>query len=137
MSDKSKTDTAIEVDKTNGGVDTLRDKLRDQIFSGVAEKIRMSFKGADIEVHQPTLGQILEAQAAGPQERGELVIQLIINQVFIPNTSIKVFEESDAPTLRELGFDKDMVELNRVLTKMTTLAFGDEEKNLSETLSST
>lgn len=120
------TETATATD-----VQTLRDKMRAEIFSAEQAKIKsevVEFFGQKIEVRQTTLGQTLEAQSNPDREAA--VIDVLINRAYIPGTNTRVFEDTDAEQLKNMPFGIDFVRVSQALETLTGVNFRDMAKSL-------
>ena len=99
-----------------------RGDLRTKIFKSVPPKKKLiEFRGVMIEIRQPKLADILEAQAEPDRTKG--VIDTLIRYAYVPGTEEKVFEEADADSFREMAFDKNFIEVNQALEELTDVNF--------------
>lgn len=104
---------------------SIRDQIRTQVFSGenAPKHEKVLFFGATIELRQPTLAQVLEAQSA--ESRESAVIDMLVNRAFVPDTDERVFEDTDADTLKGLPFGADFIRVSTAFTNMSDVDFRD------------
>lgn len=113
-----------------------RDQLRARIFSADNRKFRsevVEFFGMEVEVRQPSLGQILNAQ--NMDDRREAIIKIIIDYCYVPGTNERVFEAADRDSLMALPFGEDILRVNEAITRMTQIDVAGERKNSESTQS--
>src|SRR5690349_13839844 len=97
-----------------------RDEIRAAIFSGKnIRKERISLFGTEIEVRQPTLGEMLDFQSM--EDRKNAIARLLITYSYVPNTDIKVFEDTDMESLLALPFGAELVEVNNAIERLTSV----------------
>lgn len=125
----------------NGSTPTLspvptRDELRAKLFAHRdIRKKTITFRGVELELWQPKVGDIIEA--ANRPDREAAMIEQLIKYAYIPGTDIHVFEEGDVESMKEMGFDDDFVKVNEALEELTAVNFRGQSKSLSKTVSST
>lgn len=109
-----------------------RDQIRARVFSGAnkPKKKVIDFFGSQIELRQPTLSQVLDAQANDDREAA--VIDMLINRAYVPNTEESVFEETDAESLKALPFTGDFVRVSNAFEDMTDVNFRDRQGKTEE-----
>jgi len=103
-------------------VSLTRDQLRAKIFAADNKKGKskvVNFFGTEIEVRQPTVGQVTDYTKDGKENIS--LITMLINHTFVPGTNDRVFEESDADGLKELPFTEDMRTITDVVAEFATL----------------
>ena len=99
-----------------------RGELRAAIFKSVPQKKKViEFRGQMIEIRQPKLADILEAQNEPDRTKG--VIDTLIRYAYVPGSEEKVFEEADADSFREMAFGKDFINVNQALEELTDVNF--------------
>lgn len=99
-----------------------RNTLRGKIFKSVpVRKKLITFNGVEIELRQPKLGDILDAQSETDRTRG--VIDTLIKHAYVPGTDERVFEEADTETLRNMPFGQDFIGVNTALEELTEVNF--------------
>jgi hypothetical protein len=124
-------DAAVSV-----GVVVDRDSLRAKIFS--AKKVRrkeIDFFDGRIELRQPTLGDIVDAQ--DNKDRKAAVVETLIKYAYIPGTDTKVFEEGDADVFKGMPFGADFIRVSKALEELTEVNFLDTSNGLDKTDSDT
>lgn len=105
-----------------------RDELRAKIFAAANTQpkiVPLTFFGADLELRQPKMRDILKAQAN--EDRESAVIQMLTDYAYIPGTEERAFEEGDAENLKNLPFGKDFQVLSKALEDLTEVNFLDKK----------
>ncbi len=109
-----------------------RGELRSKIFQ--AKKLNseiVEFRGVEVEVRQPTLGQILDTRDSQSSKDG--TISVLIERVFVPGTHEHVFEEADREGMYGMPFDEDLMNLNRVVSRLAGINIEEAEEGLKKT----
>ena len=105
-----------------------RDAIRSKILSSAnmhgATRL-ITFFGSEIELHQPSVGDI---QKLGADAKLGFT-QVLIDYAFVPNTKEKVFVAGDLEALNELPFNMDIQKVINVIEEFTNLSVTDAEKN--------
>jgi hypothetical protein len=108
----------------------LRDSLRTKIFAAKPSKqlipIGTPAEGEAqqfVEVVQPLVGDTLDSM--GTENVRQRIARMIINTVFVPDTSEKVFEEADFDMLMSLPADGTYQALLGAITK--NISAGEQE----------
>lgn len=105
-----------------------RDAIRAKIFAAKPlKREEMVLFGAKVEIRQPTLGVILEAQQKG--DRKEALLDLLMDYCFVPGTDDKVFEPADVEGLKKLPMQSDITRLNEVIARLTDIDITGATKN--------
>lgn len=91
------------------------------------KKQQINILGYEVEVRQPTVGQVLEMQSSGDQT--EIMLTMMVNQTYVPGTDQPVFDDTDKAELRKLPADKWIGEFNDAILELTSLNTEDAEKN--------
>ena len=103
---------------------SIRDQLRSKILASTDIKSKeVVFFGGKIELRQPRLADILEAQNS--EDRESAVIDTLIRYAYVPDTDEKVFEEGDAETLKGKPFGADFLRVSKALEELTEVNFLD------------
>ena len=103
-----------------------RDNIRGGIFSGKKLKIKeVEFFGQMIELRQSNFGAILDAQSQ--EDRQSAILEALIKNAYVPNTSERVFEDGDIDALRELPFGADFLRVSKALEELTEVNFLDKK----------
>jgi hypothetical protein len=109
-----------KVSKSTPEVPTTRDAARAAILGAKQVKSEtISFFGTDIEVRQPTLGQILELQAKSSGDATAFAINILLNHVYLPGTNEHVFEAANTDELKEMPFGPDFNTLVQAYQRLT------------------
>jgi len=112
-------------------VPLTRDQIRAKVFSKIKPRIiDINVFGVDIELHQPTLKAILEAQDT--EDTGTRMAQMIINYAYVPGTTTRVFDEADAPMILTWPFGDDLIRLQKAITLLTGVDVTGAEKEVTE-----
>lgn len=107
---------------------SVRDNIRDKMFTSHEFKREMiTVFGADVEIVQPSLGQILKAQEN--PDRSDAVIDLMIEYCYVPGTSEKVFTDADKESIKGFPAGMDIVKISTAIANMTSIDVQDAEKN--------
>lgn len=115
---------------------STRDELRAAIFSTKqANVIPVVFFGANIELRQPSLGDILKAQKN--EDREAAVIETLIDYAYVPETDEKVFEKADASAMKALPFGADFLRVTKALETLTEVNFLDKPTSSKDDQTST
>lgn len=105
-----------------------RDEVRTRIFTSKGFKSEcVELFGADIEIRQPSLGDILEYQENLDRKTGLML--LLTGYCYIPGTNEKVFEAADADGILNMPFGDDIVRLNKAIENLTSIDIAGEEGN--------
>jgi len=116
--------------KGGNGLDrSARDQIRDKIL-GHKQHFKtsiISLFGAEIELRQPTLGQILDVQEGTTTK--EAIIKILIQYSYVPGTNEKVFDTGDEAGLLALPYGKDLSTMNEAIRVLTDINILGEEKN--------
>lgn len=102
--------------KENKVRSTLRDAILTDIKTTVKAEI-VNFFGQDIEIRQPTVGQMEKAVSA--EDKSSSITDMLIAYAFVPGTEDKVFETADVDTLKTLPYNEDVQEVMKAITRLT------------------
>lgn len=117
---------------TNTSVPSVADRrkvIRDAIMSAKPKSIKIECFGQEVEVRQPTLKVIMNAQSS--DDRALSAANMIIRHTFVPGTNERVFEDVDAQYLTNLPFNESLQALNNAINKLVGIdaAVEDQTKN--------
>lgn len=107
-----------------------RDEIRAKIFAAENRKFKresISLFNADVEIRQPTLGMILDAQQ--DTDRKKAMVKLLVDYCFVPGTDIRVFEDADMDSLLSMPFGDDLLRVNQTIAKLTNIDVLSAEGN--------
>lgn len=113
-----------------------RDKLRQKVLATVIPLTKtITFFGAEIEIRQITLGDVIRSQKA-QQEGADPqagMVQMLIDYAFVPGTDEHVFELADRDALMEQPFGHDFVRVSEAIAALTTVDFSAPKQPSKET----
>ena len=94
-----------------------RDQIRSAILTAAAEVEKVECFGVTIEIRAPDLETLTQYRDFKTDDT--VLARAIVNNVYVPDTETRVFDEADIPELMKSKFSKDMRKLvagvNRVL----------------------
>ncbi len=109
-----------------------RKELRANIFKSSNKKIEsMNISGSQIEIHQPTIGEIADLnQSEGDVEipRRDTISEMIIKYCFVPGSNERVFSKEDKDGILNLPATV-LSDFNTSFAKLTNIDMEDVEKN--------
>jgi len=116
--------------KGNG---TARNALRSKIFAqhSANSKVIQLF-GEDVEVRQPSIGEVLEAREDSTSDRDTLV-SLMVRYCYVPGTTERIFEETDSGAIMEWPIGKWFTDFNNAISELTDIDVVSAEGNSDET----
>lgn len=106
---------------------STRDAIRSKVL-GETHKPKskvVEFFGTQVEIRQPTLGSIIEAQSSEDPKRG--IIEILLNRTFVPGTDDRVFDDADEAVLRNLPFGEDLIRVSQALSELSDVNFPVQE----------
>ncbi len=112
---------------------SLRDKIRGQIFSAENRKTKseiITFYGAEIEVRQPLVAQIVDGDA---EEGRAGIVDSLLKYAYVPHTEEKVFDAADVDALMTMPFSRDFGRFAETFQKLTNIDIKGAEGNSEET----
>lgn len=107
-----------------------RDELRSAILSSANMKrksVKLKFFGAEIELLQPTAGDIMRYMDDSTKSLN--IANVLLDYAYVPGTEEKVFEEGDLENIKQLPFNEDMQALVKAIEQFTNIMVGEAEKN--------
>lgn len=107
---------------------TTRDAIRSAVLGLKAERRSVRIAGMNVEVQQPTVGEILSVK--NEDDNSDAMIRMIIDHVYVPGTSEKVFELADRDILKSLPFTDDFTRLSVAISGMTGINIEEGEADL-------
>lgn len=108
-----------------------RDDIRTAIFSGRhAKTLPVKAFGIDLEMRQPSLGDILDLQEL-PSAK-ERVVTSLINYCYVPGTKEKVFDAADKDSILLLPYDDNFTAIQNAIVELTGIDIEDEKGNLED-----
>ena len=111
---------------------TARDALRGKLLGSApkAERKLITLFGHEIELRQPTLQAILEAQDI--EEETERSVHMIIEYSYVPGTAERLFESTDKDVILQWPFGDDLLTLQLTIAELTGVDISDAEEDLKE-----
>jgi hypothetical protein len=108
-----------------------RDSLRAEIFKTRERRTEIfEFFGVQIELRQPTYGDVAKARSNEDREGG--IIDTLVDQAFVPGTDIRIFTQEDADSFKAMPFGKDFLRVAKALENLTEVDFRDSKKPATE-----
>lgn len=107
---------------------TTREMIRNKVFAEKHNRVEIvNFFGADIEIRQMILADIISAQAS--TDRESAIIDTLVKYAYVPGTDEKVFEDTDADALKQLPFDGSFVALSEAMERLVKVNFLDKKSS--------
>lgn len=114
----------------DGQTVTNRDSIRSQLFNSASKKRRskkINMFGTEVEVRQPSVGQVLELQNSKDQKN--TLVRMLIEYCYVPGTNEKVFEEGDQDQIMSWPVDDWFQQFNDAVTELASINVQEAEKN--------
>lgn len=107
-----------------------RGQLRDALLGNAPKPLtkEITLFGFQVELHQPTLGSILEAQSIEDEKKRS--VNMIIEYAYVPGTNETIFEPADAEMILQWPFGDELVTLQLAIAELT----GVDTKNMEDDL---
>lgn len=125
--DNTNQDVGIEVEVLPP---VTRDSLRAKIFAAkntTRKTIKVPFYDAEIELRQPTVGEI--EKLTDPETGKTSMVTILIDYAYVPGTDTKMFDVADAEQLTSMPFGSDMAKVADAITELTNVKVKEAEKN--------
>jgi hypothetical protein len=109
-----------------------RSEIREALFSNIRDKAKSKnviLFGQEIELRQPSLGTILDAQQEPDRKKG--MVHMLVNYAYVPGTDEHVFEEGDYDDIMQLPFGDDLTRLQTAIGELTGINVEEARKNSS------
>lgn len=109
-----------------------RDEMRKALLGNAPKPTHktVTLFGIDLELRQPTLGGILEAQdIEDPKARA---IDTIVKYSYVPGTDELVFEMTDKDVILSWPFTEELVTIQVAVADMTGVDIAEAEKELKD-----
>ena len=110
---------------------TPRDELRKKLFKHKEFKSKIiNVFDADIELRQPTIGEVLNAKDY--DNNAEAIAGILINYAYVPGTNDRVFDKNDADLNEILSWPMTdwITTVQKAAVDLMNLNVEDAEKNL-------
>lgn len=107
-----------------------RDQLRAELIGKKHKPERQTVVlfGQEVELQQPTLASILEARENADEKTR--VADVFIKYAYVPGSEERVFEEGDRDVILNWPFGEELIEVQRVIAKLTGVDIADAEEGL-------
>ena len=106
-----------------------RNKLREKLLSSHQGEVKaLNVFGVDIELRQPSLGDILSVKDSATDE--DRAAELVIQYAYVPGTDERIFEKADKANILNWPFGKDIQRLQRAVVELTGIDIEAAEKDL-------
>lgn len=110
---------------------SARDQLRKEIFAArPVGSLTVDFFGGEIEIKQPSLRAILDAQSAADDKQG--IASMLVRFCYVPGTNERVFEDTDMDTLLDMPFGPEMVAVQEAISKLTGVNLQQAKEELDK-----
>lgn len=93
-----------------------RDDIRAEILNSKGEVRLVPFGKVQVEIRTPDLEDLL--QYRNMEDDDLAMARAIINNVYVPGTDERVFDNTDAEVLMKAKFTKDMKALNKAIMEV-------------------
>lgn len=105
----------------------IKDDIRAAIFAGNNfRREAFNFLGQDLELRQPTVGQI--SKLADDKNNKNRILEIIIDSAYVPGTDDKVFSPADYDSLLEVPSGEWVTNFTDAWNKLAG-NFKETEKN--------
>ncbi len=131
MNDKAKVAPEAEEAETTTKVLT-RDQMRAVLLGDPAkpESEDIEIFGIKVEFRQPTFGAMMDARTIADDKTR--TVEMIVAYAFVPGTNERVFEDTDRDTILSWPFSSDIVEIQRVIARLTGVDIEAIEEELAK-----
>lgn len=103
-----------------------RADARAKIFNALdeLEKRIVVFRGVELEVRQPSVGDMIELSSKETEgQRRSFILELLLKYVYVPGTDEFIFEETDIDSIKKLPWNKDLTGLVEVFGELSQVDF--------------
>jgi len=91
-----------------------RDSIRSKLLGSSPRSVLVDIDDIQIEVRQPTVGDLLKG-IDNPDQKGGLMIQSVIDHCYVPGTNERVFEPEDIEALQAMPFGDSWLKITKAL----------------------
>jgi hypothetical protein len=111
-------------------ISVTRQGLRDSLLGHAPKPMRkeVSLFGQTIELQQPTLRAILDAQNI--TDNKERSIDMIIQYAYVPGTNDHIFEAGDKEMILQWPFTRELLDIQLAIAELTGVDVGEAEEVL-------
>ena len=107
-----------------------RNEIRAAIFASKKRKSKIvNVFGVDVEIRQPSMGQILDLQAIPTTK--DRIVQALMNYCYVPGTNDKIFEPADKDGILNQSYGAEFVQIQEAINELTDLDIEAEQGNSS------
>lgn len=121
--------SATETTETTAPEILSREDALAKIFSAKPEHQDTVLFGVAVQLRNPTLEEVLDAQAQEDKKRA--AVDMLIRYVFLPNGE-KLFGEEHVESLLGLPFGKDLQDVQKAIMKLSGIEVKGEDKSQTE-----
>lgn len=93
-----------------------RTAIRDAILGAKPKSAIIKLFGQDVELRQPTMGQMFETQGEGTP--AQISARMLAKYAYVPGTDERVFEDMDADTIANLPWGEDLIKMQEAISKL-------------------
>lgn len=106
-----------------------REEALNKIFSAKPEHADAVLFGVPVQLRNPTLDEVLEAQAQEDKKR--VAVDMLIRYTFLPNGE-KLFGEEHFESILALPFGKDLQDVQKAIMKLSGIEVQADDKSQTE-----
>lgn len=105
-----------------------RDALRSKLLEPKKFKTKkVNIFGQDIEIRQPSVGQIFDASEEDPKKA---MVKIMLNYCYVPGSNERIFEPGDAQAILSWPVDDWLTHMNEAVAELTGAEMEQAAKNL-------
>lgn len=104
-----------------------RDAIRSAAFGTKPESETITIFGQKVEVRQPDVGTIVDAQSA--EDRKDMIVNMLINYTYVPGTNEHIFTWEDKNSILAMPVGRWFNQLNEAINRLTDIDIGEARKN--------
>lgn len=115
----AKTPTKVKKIPEHKVIKYTRAEIRQKLLGDAPkpEIRKLKLFGMEIDLHQPTLRGILDAQ--GMEDEKERAVNTIVEYAYVPDTMERIFEITDRDVILSWPFTEELVDLQVAVAEMT------------------
>lgn len=106
----------------------VRAELRKNLFKSRKFKSKLvNIFDTEVEIRQPSLGEVLDQQDEADQKKA--LLNILVKYCYVPGTNEKLFEEGDLGAILEWPIDSWFAQVSQAVTELTNIDIGQAEGN--------